>query len=38
MGGTQAAAFRNDSTEIVLRQTFQRPIVFGYRSISVVPE
>jgi hypothetical protein len=38
IGATQAAESRNASTEIVLRETFQRPVVFGYRSISVVPE
>lgn len=30
-----ASAFRSDGTELELREIFQRPVVFGYRAITV---
>jgi hypothetical protein len=37
-GGAQADASRNLSTEITLRRSFPRPIAFGYRSVSILPQ
>lgn len=35
--GAGTAVSRMVSTEIALRQSFERPLVFGYRSVSIVP-